>query len=155
MRCRSTCHSSSPPRLSCRRQAQAPNWTYTLIPTLLIGVAGHGLMVFTQRTIPIGVIGVAQVVQPALAVMWSVVLLSEDVRGWQVVGIAVAVSRLAGFQVLNRRSERPPGARPLRSPLPVEGLCHASHSSTAVATSPDSAAMRAKASRPNISTWAS
>ena len=33
------------------------------------------------------------VVQPALAVVWSFLLLSETVRGWQVVGIAVAISR--------------------------------------------------------------
>jgi drug/metabolite transporter (DMT)-like permease len=96
-------------------------WTYTVILTLLIGVAGHGLMVFAQRTIPIGTIGIAQVVQPALAVVWSFVLLSETVRGWQVVGIAVAVSGLAGFLVLNRRGERTRGARPLKPPLPLEG----------------------------------
>ena len=56
-------------------------WTYMLILTFLIGVAGHGLMVFAQRSIPIGTIGIAQVVQPALAVVWSFLLLSETVRG--------------------------------------------------------------------------
>ena len=81
-------------------------WTYTLMLTLLIGVAGHGLMVFAQKTIPIGTIGIAQVVQPALAVVWSFLLLSETVRGWQVVGIAIAISGLAAFLVLNERGDR-------------------------------------------------
>ena len=52
-------------------------WIYTLILTLLIGVAAHGLMVFAQRTIQIGTIGIAQVIQPALAVIWSFLLLGE------------------------------------------------------------------------------
>ena len=43
-------------------------WTYTLILTLLTGVVAHGLFVYAQRTIQIGTIGIAQVVQPALAV---------------------------------------------------------------------------------------
>jgi drug/metabolite transporter (DMT)-like permease len=81
-------------------------WTYMLILTFLIGVAGHGLMVFAQKTIPIGTIGIAQVVQPSLAVVWSFLLLGEVVRGWQVIGIAAASGGLAAFLVLNQRSVR-------------------------------------------------
>jgi drug/metabolite transporter (DMT)-like permease len=46
-------------------------WTYMLLLTFLIGVGGHGLMVFAQKAIPIGTIGIVQVIQPALAVVWS------------------------------------------------------------------------------------
>ncbi|MET0146023.1 MAG: DMT family transporter [Ilumatobacteraceae bacterium] len=81
-------------------------WTYMLALTLLIGVAAHGLMVFAQKTIAIGTIGIAQVVQPALAVVWSFLLLGETVRGWQIVGIATAIGGLAAFLVLNQRGER-------------------------------------------------
>jgi drug/metabolite transporter (DMT)-like permease len=81
-------------------------WTYMLLLTFLIGVGGHGLMVFAQKTIPIGTIGIVQVIQPALAVAWSFLLLSETVRRWQVVGIAVALSGLLVFLVLNQRGER-------------------------------------------------
>ena len=91
-------------------------WTYMLILTFLIGVAGHGLMVFAQKTIPIGTIGIAQVVQPALAVVWSFLLLSETVRGWQVVGIAIAIGGLAAFLVLNERGDR---ARRAEEPSPA------------------------------------
>ena len=52
-------------------------WTYMLILTLLSGVAAHGLKVYAQKTIPIGTIGIAQVAQPALAVVWSFLLLGE------------------------------------------------------------------------------
>lgn len=39
-------------------------WTYTLILTFVIGVAAHGLMVFAEKTVPIGTIGITQVIQP-------------------------------------------------------------------------------------------
>ena len=81
-------------------------WTYMLILALLIGVAGHGLMVFAQKTIAIGTIGVSSVIQPALAVVWSFLLLSEAVRGWQMVGITVAIVGLGAFLVFNERGER-------------------------------------------------
>jgi drug/metabolite transporter (DMT)-like permease len=96
-------------------------WTYMLILTLLIGVAGHGLMVFAQKSIAIGTIGIAQVVQPALAVVWSFVLLSESVRGWQVTGIAIAIGGLAAFLVLNERGNRSRREqKPVEAPITVE-----------------------------------
>jgi drug/metabolite transporter (DMT)-like permease len=82
-------------------------WTYMLILTFVTGVAAHGLMVFAQRTIQIGTIGISQVVQPALAVVWSFLLLGEVLRGGQVVGIAIVMSGLLAFLVLNQRGSRP------------------------------------------------
>ena len=78
-------------------------WTYMLILALLVGIVGHGLLVFAQKAIPIGTIGIAQVVQPALAVVWSFLLLGEVLRGGQVVGIAIAMSGLLVFLLLNER----------------------------------------------------
>jgi drug/metabolite transporter (DMT)-like permease len=79
-------------------------WTYTLILTLTSGVAAQGLMVFAQRTIQIGTIGIAQVAQPALAVVWSFLLLGEVVNHRQMVGIAIVVGGLFAFVVLNQRA---------------------------------------------------
>jgi drug/metabolite transporter (DMT)-like permease len=86
-------------------------WTYMLILTFLTGVAAHGLNVFAQKTIQIGTIGIAQIVQPALAVVWSFLLLGERLRAWQVVGIAVVIGGLLGFLLLNR-----PGGRAVSAP---------------------------------------
>ena len=83
-------------------------WSYMLLLTFLIGVAGHGLMVFAQRTIQIGTIGIAQVVQPALAVVWAFLLLGEGLRGRQFIGVAIGLGGLLAFLVLNRhRNETP------------------------------------------------
>jgi len=81
-------------------------WTYTLILTLTSGVAAQGLLVFAQKSIQIGTIGIAQVAQPALAVVWSFLLLGEVVNDRQVAGIAIVTAGLLAFVVLNQRGER-------------------------------------------------
>jgi drug/metabolite transporter (DMT)-like permease len=78
-------------------------WAYMLILTFLTGVAAHGLLVFAQKTIQIGTIGIAQVAQPALAVVWSFLLLGERVKPWQIAGITIVMSGLFGFLLLNQR----------------------------------------------------
>jgi drug/metabolite transporter (DMT)-like permease len=108
-------------------------WAYTLVLTFLTGVAAHGLLVFAQRTIQIGTIGIAQVAQPALAVVWSFLLLGERVRPWQIVGIGVVMGGLVGFLVLNERSSR---AR--RSAEAIIATSEASGPAVWPADSPDS-----------------
>ena len=90
----------------------AHGWTYMLILALLIGIGGHGLLVFAQRTIAIGTIGIVQVVQPALAVVWSFLLLGETVNGRQITGITIVIVGLAAFVVLNELSLRTRQGRP-------------------------------------------
>ena len=81
-------------------------WTYMLILTFTSGVAAQGLLVFAQKTIQIGTISIAQVAQPALAALWSYLLLSEVINARQAVGIAIVMAGLAGFTVLNQRGDR-------------------------------------------------
>lgn len=74
-----------------------------LVLTFVTGVAAHGLMVYAQKTIPIGAIGIVQVAQPALAVVWSFLLLGETLRGWQVVGITIVMGGLLAFLLMTQR----------------------------------------------------
>jgi drug/metabolite transporter (DMT)-like permease len=97
-------------------------WTYMLILTFTSGVAAQGLLVFAQKAIQIGTIGIAQVAQPALAVVWSFLLLGEVVNNRQVAGIAIVTVGLLAFVVLNQRGDRlvrrsaaPSGRRPGRA----------------------------------------
>jgi drug/metabolite transporter (DMT)-like permease len=84
-------------------------WKYMLILTFLTGVAAHGLNVFAQKTVPIGTIGIVQVAQPALAVVWSFLLLGETLQDGQVIGIAIVSLGLLAFLLMNQRANR---ARP-------------------------------------------
>lgn len=82
-------------------------WTYMLILTFTSGVAAQGLLVFSQKSIQIGTISISQVIQPALAVVWSFLLLAEVVNGRQVAGILTVVLGLSGFVLFNQRRGRP------------------------------------------------
>ena len=100
----------------------AKGWIFTLLLTFIAGVAANGLMVYAQRTIQIGTIAVAQVVQPAIAVVWSFLLLGETVRTGQVIGIAIATVGLAAFILINQRGERTRSIiEPVVLPAEVDG----------------------------------
>ena len=76
---------------------------YIALLTLLTGVLAHGLIVFAQRNVPIGIMSLIQVGQPALAVVWSAIFLSQSIRPLQVVGMAMVVSGLAAVVVRTQR----------------------------------------------------
>jgi drug/metabolite transporter (DMT)-like permease len=82
-------------------------WIFTLILTLTSGVAAQGLLVFAQKSIQIGTIAISQVAQPALAVVWSYLLLAEVVNYRQAIGIAIVMCGLLAFVVLNQRRRGP------------------------------------------------
>ena len=71
----------------------------------------QGLLVYAQKTIQIGTIGIAQVAQPALAVVWSFLILGEVVNNRQVTGIAIVMAGLLAFVVLHQRGGRSGRAR--------------------------------------------
>jgi drug/metabolite transporter (DMT)-like permease len=81
-------------------------WTFMLILTFTSGVAAQGLLVYAQKTIQIGTIAISQVMQPALAVVWSFLLLGEVVNHRQMAGIAIVVCGLLAFVVLHQRGHR-------------------------------------------------
>ena len=76
---------------------------YILVLTLLTGVVAHGLIVFAQRNVPIGIMSMMQVGQPALAVVWSAIFLSQSIRALQVAGMAMVVFGLATVVVQTQR----------------------------------------------------
>jgi drug/metabolite transporter (DMT)-like permease len=80
-------------------------WTYTIILMLTSGIAAQGLLVYAQKTIQIGTIGIAQQAQPALAVVWSFL----NLQGWP---RATCRERSGGLAPLRLRAAN------LRSPAP-------------------------------------
>ena len=84
----------------------ARGWMYTAILTLTSGMTAQGLLVYAQKTIQIGTIGIAQQVQPALAVVWSFLLLGEVINARQAAGIVIVVVGLTAFVVAQQRAGR-------------------------------------------------
>lgn len=77
-------------------------WVILLLG-VLTGTMAHGMMVFTQSHVPIGVISIAQVSQPAMAVVWSVLFLGSSVVPIQVVGMALVILGLAMVTLQTQR----------------------------------------------------
>jgi drug/metabolite transporter (DMT)-like permease len=84
----------------------ATGWLFTGILTLTSGIAAQGLLVYAQKTIQIGTIGIAQQAQPALAVVWSFLILDEAINGRQAAGIAIVIAGLVAFVVAHQRDGR-------------------------------------------------
>jgi drug/metabolite transporter (DMT)-like permease len=84
-------------------QLDVRSTVYIAVLTLLTGVLAHGLIVFAQRNVPIGIMSLMQVGQPALAVVWSAIFLSQSIRPVQLVGMAMVVFGLAAVVVQTQR----------------------------------------------------
>lgn len=81
------------------------SWVYIVILGVLTGTVAHGLMVFAQKSVPIGVISMLQVSQPAMAALWSVLLLDSSVRPIQLVGMALVILGLIAVTVQTQRTK--------------------------------------------------
>lgn len=62
-------------------------WVSIGLLSVLTGMAGHGLLFYAHRSVPIATISVMQVGQPALAAFW----------GWLIVGEAIALAQVPGM----------------------------------------------------------
>jgi drug/metabolite transporter (DMT)-like permease len=97
-------------------EVTAHSLPYMVLLAVMTGTVAHGLIVFAQRSVPVGTIGLMTVAQPALAVLWAYLLLDQSIRPIQVVGMAMVVAGLAAVVTFTRRSA--PDAAD--TPLPVE-----------------------------------
>lgn len=91
---------------------------YILGLALLTGTMAHGFIVFAQKTVPVGTISLLQVAQPALAVAWAYVLLDQDLRAIQLVGMALVIAGLVAVVTMTRRASPLPEAIEVADAVP-------------------------------------
>lgn len=77
---------------------------FVSILAALTGTLAHGLMVYAQHSVPVGVISIAQVAQPALAVTWSVLFLGSTIVGIQVLGMVMVLAGIGAITWATQRS---------------------------------------------------
>ena len=80
-------------------------WIIVVVLALLTGMVAHGCIAFAQQHLPIATITVMQVAQPALAVLFAFVILGEEVRPIQIVGMALVI---VGIALFTRTAQRRP-----------------------------------------------
>ncbi len=97
------------PIVALRGQVGDVSWRgagYILILIFASGTLAHGLIMFAQRTVPVGTISLLQIAQPAMAVGWSVLLLDTSIRAVQVVGMGLVLTGLALMILRRQRAPR-------------------------------------------------
>jgi drug/metabolite transporter (DMT)-like permease len=80
----------------------ANSWFAVALLSVLTGMLAHGLIVAAQRDVDIATIGILQVSQPAIAVVWGYLLLGEAIRWAQVPGMLLVLVGLAAFTFMMR-----------------------------------------------------
>lgn len=79
---------------------------YIVVLAVLTGTIAHGFTVFAQRTVPIGTIGLLQVAQPALAVVWAYLLLGQTILPVQLAGMGlVMIGQIAVVTATHRAGQ--------------------------------------------------
>jgi drug/metabolite transporter (DMT)-like permease len=79
-------------------------WLVAAILAILTGMIAHGCIAFAQQHLPIATITVMQTSQPALAVFFAFLILGEEVRGLQVVGMVLVIVGIAAFTLVSQRA---------------------------------------------------
>lgn len=82
-------------------------WFVVAVLSVLTGMVAHGLLAYAHRTVPIATVGVLQVGQPALSVMWAWLIIDEGISVAQVPGMALVILGLALFVVTGQRRAGP------------------------------------------------
>lgn len=93
---------------------------YIVLLAAMTGTIAHGMMVFAQRTVPIGIIGLLQVAQPAIAVMWAYLILDQEVTLAQVGGMALVMIGLTLVVTATRRANARDASAPPLEPSPAD-----------------------------------
>ena len=78
-------------------------WLTVALLTFLTGMVAHGSIAFAQQHLPIATITIMQTSQPGLAVLFAFVILDEQVRAPQIVGMALVI---AGIVLFTRAAQR-------------------------------------------------
>ncbi len=83
-------------------------WFVAALLAVLTGMVAHGCIAFAQQHLPIATITVMQTSQPALAVLFAFVILSESVRWPQVVGMGLVIVGITLFTLASQRRSAQP-----------------------------------------------
>jgi drug/metabolite transporter (DMT)-like permease len=75
----------------------ASQWGWIALLAVLTGTLAHGLLVWSQRLVPVTTISTLGLAQPATAAGWAWLLLGETVLPVQLVGMAVVLTALFLF----------------------------------------------------------
>ena len=81
----------------------AKGWVMVAIMTVLSGLVSHGLISWSQKSVPVSTISIMQVAQPGIATFWAWLILHQGITVTQVVGMLIVMSAIAGVAWISAR----------------------------------------------------
>jgi drug/metabolite transporter (DMT)-like permease len=82
-------------------------WVAIALLSVLTGVIGHGLMYFAFRSVQVATVSTVQVSQPAFAVFWGWVFLSEAINAKQIPGMVLVIVGIGLVMWFSQRQSSP------------------------------------------------
>ncbi|MFK7916731.1 MAG: DMT family transporter [Ilumatobacter sp.] len=93
----------------------ARGWFAAGVLAILTGMIAHGCIAFAQQHLPIATITIMQTSQPGLAVLFAFVILGEEVRWLQIVGMALVIIGIILFTRAAQQPEKSTTPEPARA----------------------------------------
>ena len=94
-------------------------WAAVAMLAVLTGMAGHGMLYYAQRSVPISTISIIQAGQPSLSAVWAWLLLGEALVAAQVPGMVLVTLGLVLVFTFSLRPVKPSDAGFATHDLPV------------------------------------
>ncbi len=85
-------------------------WVLIGVMCITSGLISHGLIAWSQRTVPISTISLLQLAQPGFAVVWAWIFLDERVNAAQLVGMAMVLVAVGAIARMSTGAAPPPAA---------------------------------------------
>jgi drug/metabolite transporter (DMT)-like permease len=88
----------------------AKGWVLIGVMCITSGLISHGLIAWSQRTVPVSTISLLQLAQPGFAVVWAWVFLDERINAAQFAGMAMVLVAVGAIARMSATSTPPSAA---------------------------------------------
>ena len=87
-------------------QMSTKGWILIGVMCITSGLISHGLLAWSQKSVPISTLSLMQLAQPGFAVIWAWLFLDESVNAAQIVGMIIVVGAVSAIARGSARANR-------------------------------------------------
>lgn len=87
-------------------------WTLIIVMAVTSGVVSHGLIAWSQQSVPVSTMSLLQLGQPGLSTFWAWLIVGESVKPTQIIGMAVVLFAVGNIARIATKTPVRPVPRP-------------------------------------------
>ena len=100
-------------------QVTHTGWVLIAVMAVTSGVVSHGLLAWSQQSVPVSTMSLLQLGQPGLSTFWAWLILDEAVKPLQIIGMAVVLFAVGNIaRIATRPVVREPNSPTVARPAP-------------------------------------